>query len=103
MRMMNRVSVLVCVLFLAALSWATPAAAGDVPFKVYITELWQLDAGVDPGLGFIGDYYAKITVNGVDINNRGACSDETSTGIIVPLQLFKNFSAIPECNGFATP
>ena len=60
---------------LAGLTWVSPAAAQDVPFKVYITELWQLDAGVDPGLGFMGDYYAKVTINGVEQNNSGACDD----------------------------
>jgi hypothetical protein len=65
--------------------------------------LWQLDAGVDPVAGYMADYYAKITVNGIDINNSGACDEETSSGIIVPFQLFKNFDAVSECSGFKTP
>jgi uncharacterized repeat protein (TIGR01451 family) len=81
------------------LAFAPPAAvAQDVPFKVYITELWQLDAGVDPVIGFMGDYYAKVTINGVTQNNNGACDDETSTGIIVPFRLFKNFDRVPDCS-----
>jgi uncharacterized repeat protein (TIGR01451 family) len=87
---------------LAVVTWASPAAAQDVPFKVYITELWQLDAGVDPGLGFMGDYYAKVTINGVEQSNSGACDDPTSGGIIVPFQLFKNFNKVPDC-GARTP
>jgi uncharacterized repeat protein (TIGR01451 family) len=74
------------------------AMAQDVPFKVYITELWQLDAGVDPGLGFMGDYYAKVTINGVTQDNNGACDEETSSGIIVPFQVFKNFTRVPDCS-----
>ena len=103
MRKLNPVSVAIPLLCLAALSWSSPASAQNVPFKVYITELWQLDESVDPGIGLIGDYYAKVTINGVEINNRGACDDTTTTGILVPLQLFKNFSAISQCNGFQTP
>ena len=90
------------VLCLAALVWSSPADAQTVPFKVFITELWQLDTNVDPGIGAIGDYYAKVTINGVEQDNKGACSDETSTGILVPFRLFKNFDKIPEC-GAKTP
>jgi len=68
---------------------------------VYITELWQLDINQDIGLGVIGDFYARVTINGVEQDNKqggdGACNDETSTGLIVPMQLFKNFKKIPEC------
>ena len=85
-------------LCLWALAWSSPAQAQTVPFKVFITELWQLDVGVDPGIGLIGDYYAKVTINGVEQNNSGACDDGLSpAGIIVPLQLFKNFTKISEC------
>ncbi len=73
------------------------AAAENVPFKVYITELWQLDATVDPGAGLIADYYAKVTINGLTQDNNGACNDESLTGISVPLQMFKNFNRIPQC------
>jgi uncharacterized repeat protein (TIGR01451 family) len=78
------------------------AVAQNVPFKVYITELWQLDDGVDPFLGYMGDYYAKVTINGATHSNNGACDDETSTGILVPFQLFKNFSRVSDC-GSKTP
>jgi hypothetical protein len=93
----------IVLLFLAVLAWSSPAGAQTVPFKVYITELWQLDTNVDPVIGVIGDYYAKVTINGVEQDNKSACSDETSTGLIVPLLLFKNFNAIPECSGKKTP
>jgi len=87
---------LVC---LTALTSASPANAQTVPFKVFITELWQLDTGVDLGIGLIGDYYAKVTINGVEQSNQGACDDGLSpNGIIVPLQLFKNFTKISECS-----
>ena len=73
-----------------------------VPFKLYISELWQLDINQDIALGVIGDFYAKVTINGVEHRNDssgdGACDDETSTGLIVPLQLFKNFKKIPQCS-----
>ena len=101
MRTLNRVSI-AAMLCLTALSWSSPADAQTVPFKVYITELWQLDANVDPGLGYIGDYFAKVTINGVAQDNEGACDDTTSGGIITPFQLFKNFNAISEC-GKRTP
>jgi hypothetical protein len=88
-------------LCLAALAWSSPAFAQTVPFKLYITELWQLDVDQDIGIGVIGDFYAKVTINGVEHDNKqggdGACNDESSTGLIVPLQLFKNFKKIPEC------
>src|SRR4051794_30570379 len=101
MNLLNlRVSV---ILFLAlvALALSSPVGAQTVPFKVYITELWQLDTGVDPGLGLIGDYYAVVTINGVQMSNKqggdGACNDESTGGILVPFQLFKYFDAIPQC------
>jgi uncharacterized repeat protein (TIGR01451 family) len=87
----------IALLFLAALA-PSPAVAQDVPFKVHITELWQLDASVDPFLGFMGDYYAKVTINGVTQSNNGACDDETSTGILVPFRLFKNFDRVSDCS-----
>jgi len=49
----------IVLLFLAVLAWSSPAGAQTVPFKVYITELWQLDTNVDPVIGVIGDYYAQ--------------------------------------------
>jgi uncharacterized repeat protein (TIGR01451 family) len=82
----------------AVLASASPArAAGTVPFKVYVTELWQLDDGIDPGLGRIGDFYARVTINNQTQENKGACDDETSAGILVPLQIFKNFGHISDC------
>lgn len=87
---------------LATVAWPASAAAQTVPFKVFITELWQLDDGVDPGLGFMGDYYAKVTINGVAQENDGACDDPSSGGIIVPYQVFKNFKADSDC-GARTP
>ena len=41
--------------------WSSPASAQNqtVPFKVYITELWQLDDNMDPLIGAIADFYAK--------------------------------------------
>ena len=98
MRTLNRASVGIAVLCLAAVSWASPAQAQNVPFKVYITELWQLDDGVDPVLGYIGDYYARVTIDGVEQSNNGACDDGSSGGIIVPFRLFKNFEAISQCS-----
>jgi uncharacterized repeat protein (TIGR01451 family) len=87
------------IVLLFLLAFAPPAAvAQDVPFKVYITELWQLDAGVDPVIGFMGDYYAKVTINGVTQSNNGACDDETSSGIVVPFRLFKNFDRVSDCS-----
>src|SRR5580765_6318679 len=99
MRTLKKVLKTIPLLFLSALAWSSPATAQTVPFKVFITELWQLDVGVDPGLGLIGDYYAKITINGVEHSNQGACDDGFSpNGIIVPLRLFKNFDKISECS-----
>jgi hypothetical protein len=73
-----------------------------VPFKLFITELWQLDDDQDPIVGLIGDFYARVTINGVEHRNDdsgdGACDDESSLGIVVPLQLFKNFRKIPQCS-----
>ena len=73
-----------------------------VPFKLFITELWQLDVDQDIGIGVIGDFYAKVTINGTEQQNKflflGACDDISSTGLVVPLQLFKNFKKIPQCN-----
>ena len=73
-----------------------------VPFKLFITELWQLDDDQDPLVGLIGDFYARVTINGVEHRNDdsgdGACDDESSLGIVVPLQLFKNFTKIPQCS-----
>ena len=90
-------AVAIPLLCLAVLSLAAPAAAQTVPFKVYITELWQLDT-VDTGLGYMGDYYASVTINGASQSNNGACDDPTSGGIIVPFQLFKNFSKVSDCS-----
>ncbi|HEX2455273.1 MAG TPA: hypothetical protein VHI99_16360 [Vicinamibacterales bacterium] len=100
MKTLKRTIPLLC---LATLAWSSPAFAQNqtVPFKLYITELWQLDVDQDIGIGVIGDFYAKVTINGVEHDNKqggdGACNDESSTGLIVPLQLFKNFKKIPEC------
>ena len=102
MRTLNRCAIAICLCGLVALALPSGAAAQNVPFKVFITELWQLDAGVDPVLGLIGDYYAKVTINGVEQSNSGACDDGSSTGILVPLQLFKNFNAASAC-GAKTP
>jgi hypothetical protein len=92
------------VLVLAMCAWPTNgrAQANMVPFKLYITELWQLDDIQDIGLGVIGDFYANVTIDGVEQSNKqggdGACDDETSTGLIVPLRLFRNFDRIPDCH-----
>ena len=95
MRTLSRAlaAVVFCVVSLA---WSSPAEAQTVPFKVFITELWQLDQ-VDGPLGFIGDYFAKVTINGVEQSNKGACSDTLSTGLVTPFRLFQNFRAIDEC------
>src|SRR5262245_34374429 len=93
----------ILVLCLASLTWSAPARAQNstVPFKVYITELWQLDDGMDPVIGVIADFYAKVTINGVEQSNQqgdeGACDSTTSTGILVPFRMFKNFDRISEC------
>jgi len=103
MKAVLRGVVIIPFLCLVALMSASPALAQNqtVPFKVYITELWQLDINQDIGIGVIGDWYARVTINGVEQDNKqggdGACDDTTSTGLIVPLQLFKNFKRIPEC------
>lgn len=102
MRTLNRFALAICLVGLAAVAVPSRAAAQNVPFKVFITELWQLDAGVDPVIGMVGDYYARVTINGVEQSNGGACDDGSSTGILVPLQLFKNFNAASEC-GAKTP
>ncbi len=86
-----------------AMMWPSKAAAQNVPFKVYITGLTQLDGDVDPIDGIIADYYAKVTINGVQQDNKngsGACNDgdDFSTGILIPFQLFNWFSKIPECS-----
>ena len=102
MRMRNRGAIAALALCLAALAWPSGAAAQTAPFKVHITELTQLD-NIDPGLGYIGDFYAKVTINGVEQSNKGACDDTTSTGIVTPFNLFKNFQAINECRHAKTP
>ena len=95
----------IAILFLIlVLPWPPPARAQaqTVPFKLYITELWQLDVNQDIGIGVIGDFYANVTINGVQQTNKqggdGACDDETSTGLVVPLRLFRNFDRIPDCH-----
>jgi uncharacterized repeat protein (TIGR01451 family) len=93
-----RISAVTALACLVCLFAAPPALAQNVPFKVYITKLVQLDSGVDPGLGYLGDYYAKVTINGVEQSNPGACNEETSSGIIVPYELFDNFSADGNCS-----
>ena len=103
MRTLRQLPLLMAFLTMAALSWAAPASAADVPFKVYITELWQLDDNMDPGVGVIADFFAKVFVNGTEINNFGACDDSTSTGILVPFRMFKYFDAISQCSAFRTP
>jgi hypothetical protein len=99
MKIFTSRSIVILFLCLAAMSMSSSAGAQTVPFKVYITALWQLDTNVDPVIGVIGDYYAIVTINGVQMSNKqgsdGACNDETSTGILVPFQLFNYFNAIP--------
>jgi hypothetical protein len=86
------------------LPWSSSPLAQPqtVPFKLYITELWQLDVNQDIGIGVIADFYAKVTINGAELDNKqggdGACDDETSTGLVVPLRLFRNFDAISDCH-----
>jgi hypothetical protein len=82
------------------LAWTTSAQAQTqtVPFKVYITELWQLDTNVDPVVGVIGDYYARVTINGVSHDNKGACRDGLTSGLVVPFRLFSYFDRIAECS-----
>lgn len=71
--------------------------AQAVPFKVMITELVQLDDGIDPDSS-IGDFYAEVTIDGVVESNKPACGDSgLFGGILVPFTLFKNFDAIPDC------
>ena len=104
MKGLRPASIAISLLTLAAAMWASPARAQPpmVPFKLYITELWQLDDIQDIGLGVIGDFYANVTINGVGQSNKqggdGACDDTTSTGLIVPLRLFRNFDRIPDCH-----
>jgi uncharacterized repeat protein (TIGR01451 family) len=87
--------------------WPSKAAAQNVPFKVYITGLTQLDSGIDPLDGPIGDFYARVTINGVQQDNKngsGACNDGNGidTVLLVPAPIFIWFSKIPECS-VATP
>lgn len=104
MKGLRPASIAISLLTLAAAMWASPARAQPpmVPFKLYITELWQLDDIQDIGIGVIGDFYANVTINGVGQSNKqggdGACDDTTSTGLIVPLRLFRNFDRIPDCH-----
>src|SRR5262245_64514001 len=87
---------LVCLAIL--LSPSHPAAQPQmVPFKVFITELWQLDILQDVVLGGIGDFYAKITINGVEHSNKGACRDDLLDNSVIPMLIFKNFGAIDAC------
>lgn len=89
----------VCAILLATILWpaaTTQAQTKMVPFKVYVTELWQLDS-IDPVVGFIGDYYARVTINGVSHDNKGACRDGLVTGIVLPFRLFSYFTSIPQC------
>jgi uncharacterized repeat protein (TIGR01451 family) len=102
MKMRKRAAVATLVLGLVAVAWPSRADAQTAPFKVHITELTQLGF-IDPGLGFIGDFYAKVTINGVEQSNKGACNDTTSTGLVTPFNLFKNFRAIDECRHAKTP
>ncbi len=88
---------LILLFTIVGLAASTTAIAQEVPFKVYISELWQLDGGVDPLRGYVGDYYAKVTINGITQSNEGACEETSSSGIIVPYQLFKNFSRVDYC------
>jgi len=85
-----------------AMIWPSKAAAQNVPFKVYITGLTQLDTGFDPIDGPIADFYAKVTINGVQQDNKngsGACNDGNGLGgIIVPFPLFNWFDKISECS-----
>jgi uncharacterized repeat protein (TIGR01451 family) len=90
-------------LCLVELALSPAAIAQDVPFKVYITSLWQLDLIDSPPAGLKGDYYAKVTINGVTQNNYGACDDGFSlSGLLVPFQLFDYFNRDSECSA-ATP
>ena len=87
----------------AALAGPSTLAAQNVPFKVYITGLTQLDAGFDPVDGPIADFYAKVTINGVQQDNKngsGACNDGDTlfSGILVPYQLFNWFDKDPVCS-----
>jgi uncharacterized repeat protein (TIGR01451 family) len=90
------------ILCLAAVVWPSPASAQNVPFKLMVTELWQLDENIDRGIGWIGDFYAVITINGREQHNKIACRDSTSGGIIVPFRLFKYGDKISQC-GAETP
>jgi hypothetical protein len=104
MKGLKPVWISICLVILSAVSWSPPvrAQAQMVPFKLYLTELWQLDDIQDIGIGVIGDFYANVTINGVEQSNKqggdGACDDETSTGLVVPLRLFRNFDRIPDCH-----
>ncbi|HXZ80247.1 MAG TPA: hypothetical protein VEG30_09980 [Terriglobales bacterium] len=86
----------------ALMTLSSKASAQNVPFKVYITGLTQLDTGFDPIDGPIADFYAKVTINGVQQDNKngsGACNDGNGLGgIIVPFPLFNWFQKISECN-----
>ena len=97
---------LLCLAMLASPA-RTPAQTQMVPFKLFITELWQLDVDQDIGLGVIGDFYAKVTINGTEHQNkflfRGLRRRISSTGLVVPLQLFKNFKKIPQCSQVGRP
>ena len=104
MKGLKPASIAISLLTLAVAMRASPARAQPptVPFKLYLTELWQLDINQDIGIGVIGDFYANVTINGVGQSNKqggdGACDDTTSTGLIVPLMLFRNFDRITDCH-----
>ena len=86
-------------LCLSALAWSSPADAQTVPFKVFITELWQLDDERRSG----DRRHRRLLRQGDDQRRRtgqqgGLQRWDVTTGIIVPFQLFKNFNKIPECS-----
>lgn len=84
-------------LLAAAAALLAPAGALAQPasFKVMITELQQLGPSFDL-TGAIGDFYARVSIDGVTTDNSPSCSNQFS-GALVPLLMFRNFFHSPDC------
>lgn len=77
-----------------AISSATPPPPTSAPFKVMITELVQLDSGID-GNASAGDYFAVVKING-DEFPRKSCDDSQGWlgGNVAPQTIFENFTTV---------
>ena len=84
-------------LLIAAAALLAPAGAQaqPAPFKVLITELYQLGPSFDL-TGAVGDFYARVSIDGVVFDSDPSCSNSFS-GALVPLLMFRNFSRGPDC------